>query len=127
MGKGGGLWEAGSLSLMQVTPACYIYSPRSPAVSPEVITPQPAGAVGDGRKSYPALLARWCTLVWWPEAWGRAGGKADQLQTIQTVLSCGQVPGLLHGDLDGQIWAREPERQKDNVESLYFSTESSPF
>lgn len=109
------------------TSLLYLQSPFSRGVSgSHNPTGQPAqwGMTG----SHTQLC--WHTGACWSGGQRRGGGlagRANQLQTIQTVSSCGQVPGLLHGDLDGQIWAREPELQKDNGESLYFSTKSSPF
>lgn len=64
-GQRGVLWEAGSLSLMELTLACYVYSPWSPAVSPEVI------------------------IILWPELWGMTGSH------IPALLACWVHVGLV--------------------------------
>lgn len=130
-GQRGVLWEAGSLSLMELTLACSVYSPWSPAVSPEVIIilwPELWGMTGS---HIPALLACWVHvgLVAIGAGVGQAGlgGRKNLLQATLHILYCGQIPGLFHGDSDDQIWVRKPGLHKDNVEPSYCSTKSSPF
>lgn len=126
----GVLREVGALSLMELTPASDVYSPWSPAVSPEVIIlwPQLWGMAGS---HIPALLACWVRigLVAIGVGVGQAGlaGSKNLLQALLTIVYCGQIPGLLYHDSEDLIWIRKPGLHSDNVESSYFPTKSSPF